>query len=170
MKIAIAIRVGVLVAALVLTACSAPSQRRAAGFSETTMDLRAATEIEQLHQFFQDWFRGELDKTDEAFARFENALSPGFIIISPDGAAHDRESILDAVRSGHGSDPSAEIWIRNVRLRATGRDHVLATYEEWQRLRGDERGRLSTVLFDRDDEAANGLRWRHVHETWLSED
>lgn len=42
----------------------------------------------------------------------------------------------------------------------------VATYEEWQGGEGRAaRGRLSTVVFTRDDDAPNGLVWRHVHET-----
>lgn len=123
-------------------------------------------EITEVHEFFQEWFRGE--RPDEAFSRFEEALDSGFVIIGPGGQELDRGTILDAVRRQHGADPEAVIEVRNVVLRMETETTAVFTYEEWQRQPdGTMRGRLSTVVFAREARAPNGLRWRHVHETWL---
>ncbi len=121
-------------------------------------------EIVELHQLFQDWYRGE----DADFGRFEQALSPGFIIIMPDARILGREIIVDAVRQQRDTDSKAQLEIRDVQLHQTGKDHAVLTYEEWQGRRGDAmRGRLSSVVFTFDEDAPNGLVWQHVHETWL---
>ena len=127
---------------------------------------QAKAEIRQLHRFFQDWYRGELD--DAAFERFEGVMGEGFEIILPDARILPRDAIIEAVRSQKGSDPEAELRIENVRVVHAGEGFVIATYEEWQALAGDPaRGRLSTVVFRPDQCAPNGLVWLHVHETWL---
>lgn len=132
---------------------------------------RAEREIVELHDFFTAWFRGDLANDGAAFARFEEALADGFTIITPGGIVLSRDRILDAVRDGHGSDASARIWIEDVRVRQESCEVVIATYEEWQRSgEAPARGRLSTVVFQRDDAAMNGWRWLHVHETWLPVD
>ena len=59
------------------------------------------------------------------------------------------------------------ITIRNVETQWRHRDAVAATYEEWQEQAEFVTGRLSTVVFVVDDGAPNGLRWEHVHETWV---
>lgn len=124
-------------------------------------------EVRELHRFFQDWYRGKLD--DEAFRRFPGVMGEGFTIILPDASVLPRETIVEAVRSQKGSDAEAELWIENVRVIHSESEFVVATYEEWQGREGrDARGRLSTVVFMRDEETPNGLIWRHVHETWLS--
>lgn len=126
-------------------------------------------EVGELHRFFQDWYRGELE--DEAFRRFSGVMGEGFTIILPDARVLPRQEIIDAVRSQKGSDAQAELWIENVRLVHSEAEFLVATYEEWQGRAGHQaRGRLSTVVFTRDEDAPNGLIWRHVHETWLSED
>jgi len=126
-----------------------------------------AKEVRELHRFFQDWYRGELE--DEAFQRFSGVMGEGFTIILPDAGVLPRETIVDAVRSEKGSDADAELWVENVRLVHSEAAFLIATYEEWQgRKDGEARGRLSTVVFTRDVDAPNGLAWRHVHETWLS--
>ncbi len=57
-----------------------------------------------------------------------------------------------------------------MRLREAGEELVAATYEEWQSGEEKKDDRISTVVFCRVPEAApNGLRWLHVHETWVSE-
>ncbi|MEX2500325.1 MAG: hypothetical protein WD397_15770 [Wenzhouxiangellaceae bacterium] len=125
-------------------------------------------EVRELHRFFQDWYRGKLE--DEAFQRFSGVMGEGFMIILPDARVLPRQTIVDAVRSQKGSDAQAELWIENVRLVHSEAEFLVATYEEWQgRAGNDARGRLSTVVFTRDEDAPNGLAWRHVHETWLPE-
>jgi len=134
-------------------------------FSST--EDRCTAEIEELHQFFEDWLSGALPDTDAAFDRVRQALDPEFRLIPPSGAWRSREDILTGLRRGHGGDPDRTIHIRNVRPATEGEQLLLATYEEWQEAGGSTDGRLSTVLFRREDEAPNGLRWVHVHETWI---
>lgn len=131
-------------------------------------------EVVELHQFFQDWFNGQLDDTDDAFARFDGALAPGFVIVGPDGGARGREDILRIVRESHSSaagDAPIRIWIEDVHIHRREGDLTFATYEEWQERAGEEpRGRISTVVFKDDEGGPNALRWLHVHETWLATD
>jgi hypothetical protein len=124
-------------------------------------------EIEALHQFFEGWLSGERSNTDASFRRLDRALAPDFQLIHPSGDGRSRDDILTGLRAAHGSQPGLTIEIRNVQLRGTGERLLAATYEEWQRSADTEDGRLSTVVFARRSEAPNGLRWRHVHETWL---
>lgn len=74
----------------------------------------------------------------------------------------------NGTRQAHGSQPGLTIEIKDVQLREAGEELVAGTYEEWQSGEEKEDGRLSTVLFRKTPEAPNGLRWLHVHETWLS--
>lgn|GEM_PF-456638 len=138
---------------------------------ETMMELltpQAEREIVALHEFFQQWYRGELEPTD--FARFERALEADFQIITPEGMLLPRADIIQAVRQQAGSDPSAVLEIRNVELVAVDTDIAVFRYEEWQSSAGvAPRGRLSSVVFRRRDDADNGLGWRQVQETWLPE-
>jgi hypothetical protein len=88
-------------------------------------------------------------------------------LIHPSGEWRDREEILNGLRQGHESHLGLEIEIRDVRLWASSGDLVLATYEEWQQSERGLDGRLSTVAFHPGEQAPNGLRWAHVHETWI---
>ncbi len=124
-------------------------------------------EIRALHQFFEGWLRGTRPDTDASFRRLHRALAPAFRLISPAGDWRRRGDVLRGLRSAHGSRPGLTIDIRNVRVRRNGQQVVAATYEEWQRSESTEDGRLSTVVFARRPEAPTGLRWCHVHETWL---
>jgi len=127
-------------------------------------------EIEALHRFFVDWFRGALPDTDEAWSRFADAVAPGFTLVAPSGEAFDRDALLEGLRGRHGAEGPASdfaIWIRNFRDRHVTAGLATVTYEEWQRRAGEERGRLSTAVFLADAQAPNGVRWVHVHETWL---
>jgi len=129
-------------------------------------EQRAEREAIELHEFFEQWYRAELEP--DAFERFDQALADGFVIVSPSSAVLERDAILEAVRAARGSDASARIRIENFVARKRERDVLIATYEEWQKLGDDpERARLSTVVLRADDTAPNGWVWLHVHETWM---
>ncbi len=87
-------------------------------------------EVRELHQFFQGWYRGNLDNAD--FQRFAGVMGEGFEIILPDAAILPRQRIVDAVHSQKGSDRQAELWIDNVRVVHETEAFIIATYEEWQ--------------------------------------
>jgi len=152
--------------AVAFTGCSPSMDTRSPSPSPspipTLSDAAVASEVVELHAFFQAWFRGELAADDAAFAPLAQALGPGFVIISPSGTAMSRAAVLDGVRGAHGSwGPDDRIWIDAVTIRHRDAETVVATYEEWQRRGGDERGRVSTVVF-----SADGV-WLHLQETWL---
>ena len=125
-------------------------------------DAAVTSEVVALHEFFEGWFRGEIVNDDAAFALLPKALAAEFVIISPSGAAMSRRAVLDGVRGAHGTwTPDDSIWIDNVVVRHRDAKTVVATYEEWQRRDGSERGRVSTVVLSTD-----GV-WLHLQETWL---
>ncbi len=138
------------------------------------METACRQEVLDLHQFFQDWFRGELPQTDEAFDRFSGVMDDSFHIVSPGGRKTAIEPLRAGLRSAFGSwrpasveSEGSRIWIENTQFQALNEDLSLVTYEEWQKNEGPAKGRLSTAVFRRDPEAPNGVRWLHVHETWL---
>ncbi|MEE8155733.1 MAG: hypothetical protein V3T53_12340 [Phycisphaerales bacterium] len=125
-------------------------------------------EVVELHEFFQQWFTGELPQTEEALDRFVSVVAEGFHIVSPAGRIMQRDRILDAVRGGYRSGP-VKIWIKNHTHRLTLGDLALVTYEEWQSSGDETRGRLSSALLRVKAGLLNDLQWLHVHETWLPE-
>ncbi len=140
--------------------------------SEDAMQARCEKEVLELHRFFQDWFNGVLEPTDEDFARFRDVMAEGFVIVTPGGSLREREALVSRLRSAHGSwrrdgQPAGRLWIENVRFHRREGALALVTYEEWQETGDGTRGRLSTALFRPREDAPNGVEWLHVHETWL---
>lgn len=131
----------------------------------------AVTEVRDLHEFFQSWFRGEADC--EAFDHPTESLAGDFRMVSPDGTESARETVLDGIESARNSetesDPPFVIEIRNPTVRHETDGHCQVRYEEWQRRGENWNARLSTALFRRDDDAPNGVVWVDLHETWLDE-
>jgi hypothetical protein len=128
-------------------------------------------ETEELHKFFEDWFSGVIENSDENFERLSSVIAQGFSLVSPQGVQASRDSLLDSLRDAHasfsGEDQSFKIWIKNFDVAYIAKDILLATYEEWQNVDGEENARISTVLFNRNESAPNGVEWNHVHETML---
>ncbi len=136
------------------------------------MEARCHREIVELHAFFEQWFRGEVEHGDAALARLADALAPGFEMITPEGGRAGRAQLLEGIRSMHGrhasTRPPFTIEIAHVQIRGLGDDVALATYEEWQQVEGERTERLSSAVFQASARAPNGVRWVHVHEVWLS--
>ena len=132
------------------------------------MITRIENEIIQLHQFFQDWYNNELAPTDENFSRCADVLAPDFSIIFPNGEIIQQQPLLDALHKAHNSRTGMRIWINNVQVYHHVGDLILATYEEWQEIEGQVTARLSSVLFQEAQPTPNGIRWLHVHETWIN--
>jgi len=135
------------------------------------MKHQCETEIVELHRFFEDWFMGRLDDSDETFERFAGVMAEGVTMITPDGSVTGRAELLRSLRSAHGAfnkNGSISIRVTNIQPRQASDDNLLLTYEEWQDTGQGERGRVSSVLFHRRPDTPNDLEWLHVHETWIN--
>ena len=140
---------------------------------DDSLAVRAHREVEELHRFFEDWYRGRLANDDAAFERFSGVLGEGFEIVWPSGERSPRPSLITRLRGAWGSDRKAtmpmEIVLRNVRTRPVGANSILVSYEEWHR-RGDKaEGRISSALLREAPRTPNGVEWLHVHETSITE-
>ncbi len=118
-----------------------------------------AAEVERHHDVIAGWIAG----SHHDFDAFADAHTTDFTMIDPDGVVHTRDVALSAVAAAHGSRPGLRIRIANVRVVA----NRVATYEEWHE---DDRAappRIATAVFRLDRSAPHGLRWAHLHETWI---
>jgi hypothetical protein len=131
------------------------------------MTINVAREIEELHQFFQDWFTGAIPQTETHFARVTAALTPGFILISPNGSLAEYATVIEWLRNGYGTRPGFRLWTDQIAVRQANADLMLVTYREWQQRDQATNARLSSALFQTWADAPNGVQWLHVHETWL---
>ena len=132
-----------------------------------------AIEIIDLHRFFEDWFGGYCDDSEEVFAeRLLSRMHEDFNIVLPGGMMIYGAHFWPEFRKLYGSNPDFHISIRAVRQTPLPADSAhLVTYEEWQRnalqSKPQDNGRLSSAVFVNDEDAPNGIKWFHVHETWL---
>ncbi len=119
-------------------------------------------EIARLHDFFQGWFLGNLDES--AFVQCEEALAPGFTIVTPGGELIDRSHIVEAIRRHRGGEPP-DFQIETVaRSCQQVRGLHISTYEERQ-TGTRSTVRLSTAVIGNADGA---FKWHSVHETWMT--
>jgi len=125
-------------------------------------------EVIELHEFFKQWFKAEIENNDEVYSRLEKALNKDFLLISPDGSVSTRDKLLVQLKTGYSSHKDAtiayELWVQNIQLRLLEGNLCLVTYEEWGKVHGKINARLSSALFRKKIEAPNGVEWVHVHE------
>ncbi len=131
-----------------------------------SIEERIRHEVEGLHAFLQEWFRGSLGE-DQFQPCFMDRFARDFILIPPAGTALSLDQLALGIRGGYGSNPAFTIAIHNLSIRRRLDHHILATYEEWQRhalaSRPPDNARIATVLFA----MSEPIKWLHLHETWL---
>ena len=121
-------------------------------------------EIVELHDFFEELFLG----TTESLARADRALADDFTMAGPHGTLSSRAEIRGQLEAGIGHTTDLEITIEEPQLVAETDDLLVAEYIEVHGLRdGRANRRRSTVVFRKDFDGPNGLRWLRVHETWI---
>lgn len=126
-------------------------------------------EIEDLHDFFELWLAGKIDKTEKIYSQFSDAVDNNFSLVSPDGVLSLKKQLLPSLYQAHNKRKGVEIWTKNKKLLFQDSKTLLVSYEEWQKESSKEKVRLSTAIFIIDKAKANGVRWLRVHETWLAQ-
>ncbi len=145
--------------------------QQSADFTDTTAADFAECcrrEIVELHQFFEDWISGKLPKDKKTFTRFIDATAPGMMLVSTDGQVLDYDQLVDWIYNAHGSEPEFALWVEVIEPHGIFDSVALLTYQEWQERTGGRNVRRSTVLFEKNQDAPNGVRWLHVHETYIA--
>ena len=134
---------------------------------------RLAKEVIDLHQFFEDWFGGYCENSEEVFsARLLQRMHEDFSIVLPGGLLLNGADFWPEFMKLYSSNPDFHISIRDLRQKPLLSASVMTvTYQEWQRnakqSKPENNGRLSSAVFVTNEQAPNGIKWFHVHETWL---
>jgi len=126
-------------------------------------------EIEALHAFFVDWFRGTAEES-ELESRLGAKLHPDFESVQPMGHNLTRAMLLELFAGVRGTNPNFRIEIREPRILGVWPDSglILAGYVEAQfgarfSIPAENSRRCTALLV----KGEKGLRWRHIHETGL---
>lgn len=136
---------------------------------ESTSADRFAQEIHRLHNFFVDWFKGDIDETEQNFSVCVESMAECFHLVTPQGLRMERESLLASLKEAYGCRKGTifNIECRNVKVLHSIGDAHLVAYEEWQTIGETKTARISSSWFREDPKLPNQLQWLHVHETWI---
>jgi len=132
----------------------------------TLQEAWVLQEVIELHQFFEDWFQGNIDPDPE---RFVSVMAGDFVLIPPEGHQVSRHEIIDLIKKGFSSRSDSKIWVENIETRIIG-EIVIATYHEVQAGLDQPTRRISSAVFSYKAKLPNHCQWHHVHETWVVTD
>lgn len=121
-------------------------------------------EVLELHQFLNDWLKGEVPKGSGRPERFAQALAEDLCVIHPSGKRGTKADAVRAFSAAYGEKPPGyALEIGRVETRMIGEGLCLATYEE--RHRGEPgRARVATALL-RSRADGRGIEWLFLQET-----
>ncbi|WP_420407326.1 hypothetical protein [Hoeflea sp.] len=135
------------------------------------MDLieKARAEVVNRHTFFVEWFTGRAPEAEmEVSAR---AFADDMRMVEPDGSMIDAEQVKTMLRGARGKRSDGfEIRVDLIEARMLGEAAALVVYDEHQVIDGAKTARRSSAIFSEDKDAPEGVVWRHLQETWITED
>ncbi|MEW2356452.1 DUF4440 domain-containing protein [Spirillospora sp. NPDC029432] len=126
--------------------------------------MNAVDEIVEHHRFIESWLRG----TAAGVAGFLDMHAPDFTWYDPDGSLHAQPDLAAAMDAAHGSVPDLRLRIREPRVLLDADGLIVATYEEHHQTELRHEARRAVAILVPDPFARHGLRWRHLHETWIA--
>jgi hypothetical protein len=144
--------------------------------SELLFDV-CCKEINKMHVFFEDWYKGNLNNDSKTFSYLELSLSDDFFLISPNGVILDKMMVLDMIKENynkyHNKENPFKIWIKNINLKIVLDPIIVLTYEEWQKISNKTTSRLSSVTLNLkfnnlDNKPDFDIKWLFVQEVWIS--
>jgi hypothetical protein len=124
-------------------------------------------EITELHQFFESWYRGNIDNTEPSISRLADVLAVEFALITADGHVVERKQLLELMRAEFATKPQIKIWVENYQLRFSDQNVFIAIYEEHGIEKNQERVNLITAVLRENQQQVNGLEWLHISEVHL---
>lgn len=121
-------------------------------------------ELESIHVEIAAWFDGSAapDALDAIMARF----APDFSLVTTGGAALDRATLTQLFAQAHGARRGCRIVIDDIAVIATWQGGAVLGFTEHQSSEAATNVRRSTAVFDID--AARNVRWRRLHETFVT--
>lgn len=125
-------------------------------------------EAVEFHRVLEAWLRGDGPRSSDASSRLERAFAPDCKLFAPGGVVEEKSVLMARLFQAHGSKPDMEISIENFAPVWSRDDVALVSYIEWRKSGGQRTGRYATVLFRAEADAPGGVRWLHIHETWLA--
>lgn len=125
-------------------------------------------EVHALHDYLEDWLKGDVAEAERGPVRLKAALAEGFHVIHPDGRREDRAAVIRNFALAYGNKSrDYRLNISNVFVRVLDNRLCIATYQESHH-GGGGRSRTSTaVLRQRPDGRA--IEWLFLQETFLAE-
>ena len=145
--------------------------RQAESLAEYNPKLKDQTfqEIRELYAFFERWYNGEIEKSDENLARYADVLNRGYQAVDPRGAGVPRNLALDALRGTYGKwrDEPGKIEIANLELRFILDSVVAVTFDEYHSANNQTRRFKTTAMLRARHGTPNGVEWMHAHQSDL---
>lgn len=127
---------------------------------------RAEKEVIDFHDFLTNIFTGRFDGNplDKLLAFEED-----FCYVRPDGGTIGKDALRDTMPNWLNAHPNINVSVNILQSYELSETSCIVLYEEHQvgGVNGDNK-RISSAIFVAVDEKPSAVRWRHLHETWLS--
>jgi hypothetical protein len=129
---------------------------------------RVLVEMRETRNFLASWFAGAVEKPEDPMNFYlQSVLAENFSIIRPNGLRLDRQqTLLRFYENLYASDPTVLRHDNsNIRAILLTPEVVIVDYDESHVYRDHSIVNALSAVFQKDDEAPNGVRWLRLHET-----
>ncbi|KAK3005415.1 hypothetical protein RJ639_016836 [Escallonia herrerae] len=163
-----------------------PSDARAESFDPVN-------DVVKFYLFLERWRRGEIENSEHYLANLKAACCSSGVFVHPSGVERSLHDCINALNGCYGDKQGNQfrIWVDQVLPEQIDSNTWLVKFKKWelsdgsiednyrltllvpevvaQALQSEEHhGCMTTVLLSsKDASVAEGLKWVHVHQTWL---
>ena len=121
----------------------------------------ARREIDDLHAFFQAWYRGG---DTLSLDRVAGVLAAEFELLAPNDDWISRRQLLDQLSEGRGAHPTLTITIEHLGYRVSAADSASIEYIEQHVENGQVDKRLCCASLRRTRSGSSGVEWVAIYE------
>ncbi|KAK2995934.1 hypothetical protein RJ640_002159 [Escallonia rubra] len=140
-----------------------PSDARAESFDP-------ANDVVKFYLFLERWRRGETENSEHYLANLKAACCSSGVFVHPSGVERSLHDCINALNGCYGDKQGNQfrIWVDQVLPEQIDSNTWLVKFKKWERSGEEQHGCMTTVLLSsKDASVAEGLKWVHVHQTWL---
>ncbi|KAK2982060.1 hypothetical protein RJ640_003185, partial [Escallonia rubra] len=140
-----------------------PSDARAESFDP-------ANDVVKFYLFLERWRRGETENSEHYLANLKAACCSSGVFVHPSGVERSLHDCINALNGCYGDKQGNQfrIWVDQVLPEQIDSNTWLVKFKKWELSGEEQHGCMTTVLLSsKDASVAEGLKWVHVHQTWL---
>ncbi|KAJ4720516.1 Sucrose-phosphatase [Melia azedarach] len=146
------------------------SPRDIRDFQKCKVDIPSpGHQVVKFYLFYERWRRAEVEMSEHHIESLRLLFYALGITVHPSGIERSMRQCIDLIEKMYGDKQGKkyQVWVDRVSSAQIGSDAWLVKFDKWESSGDEWQCCLTTVLMSSQATAPDGLKWMHMHQTWL---